>query len=209
MHKPYIFLQIKRLWKYYVSRNDCDTWHHQMETFSALLALFVWNSAVTGEFPSQRPVSRSFDVFFDLYQTKQLSKQPRRWWFVTPSRSLWRHCHDFCLFQTPCCKERLEFPLVAFFSQPIMDHWNYPFIAAVFVLCFITGENLWRHISPMASEHLVRDKMSPVLQTTFCNAFLQWRIWWISIKKLLELVTRGLIDKMSAYVQIMDLLPDT
>ena len=55
-------------------------WHHQMETFSALLALCVGNSPVTGEFPSQRPVTRSFDVFFDLRLNKRLSKQP--WGFV-------------------------------------------------------------------------------------------------------------------------------
>ena len=39
-----------------------------METFSALLALCAWNSPVSGEFPAQRPVTRSFDVFFDLRQ---------------------------------------------------------------------------------------------------------------------------------------------
>ena len=39
---------------------------HQMEKFSALLALCAGNSPVSGEFPSQRPVARSFDVFFDL-----------------------------------------------------------------------------------------------------------------------------------------------
>ena len=44
-----------------------DTWwRHQMETFSALLALCVGNSPVTGEFPAYRPETRSFDVFFDL-----------------------------------------------------------------------------------------------------------------------------------------------
>ena len=37
-----------------------------METFSALLALCAGNSPVTGEFPPQRPVTRSFDIFFDL-----------------------------------------------------------------------------------------------------------------------------------------------
>ena len=37
-----------------------------METFSALLALCAGNSPVTGEFPAQRPVTRSFDVFFHL-----------------------------------------------------------------------------------------------------------------------------------------------
>ena len=41
-------------------------WRHQMETFSALLAICVGNSPVPGEFPAQRPVTRSFDVFFDL-----------------------------------------------------------------------------------------------------------------------------------------------
>ena len=41
-----------------------------METFSALLALCARNSPVTGEFPSQRPVTRSFDVFFDLRLNK-------------------------------------------------------------------------------------------------------------------------------------------
>ena len=38
-----------------------------METFSALLAFSEGNSTVTGEFPSQKPVTRSFDVFFDLH----------------------------------------------------------------------------------------------------------------------------------------------
>ena len=47
---------------------------------------------VTGEFPSQMPVTRSYDVFFDLRLNKRLSKQSRRWWFEKPSRSLWRHC---------------------------------------------------------------------------------------------------------------------
>ena len=41
-------------------------WRHQMETFSALLALCAGNSPISGEFPAQRPVMRSFDVFFDL-----------------------------------------------------------------------------------------------------------------------------------------------
>ena len=50
-------------------------WRHQMETFSALLALFAGNSPVTGEFPAQRPVTRCFDVFFDLRLNRQLSKQ--------------------------------------------------------------------------------------------------------------------------------------
>ena len=66
-------------------------WRHQMEIFSALLAFCAGNSPVTGEFPAQRPVTRSFDVFFHVCLNKRLSKQPWGWWFETPSRSLWRH----------------------------------------------------------------------------------------------------------------------
>ena len=46
-----------------------------------------------GEFTTQRPVTRSFDVFFDLRLNKRLSKQPWGWWFERLSSSLWRHCN--------------------------------------------------------------------------------------------------------------------
>ena len=63
------------------SQPESTWWRHQMQTFSALLALCVGNSPVTGEFPAQRPVTRSFDVFFDLRLYKRLSKQSWGWWF--------------------------------------------------------------------------------------------------------------------------------
>ena len=47
-----------------------------------------------GEFPTQRSVTRSFGVFFDLRLNKRLSKQPWGWWFETPSWSLWRQCYE-------------------------------------------------------------------------------------------------------------------
>ena len=64
-----------------------------METFSTLLAFCAGNSTVTGEFPAQRPVKRSFDVFFDLHLNKRMSKQWWGWWFEMPSCPLWRHCN--------------------------------------------------------------------------------------------------------------------
>ena len=70
----------------------CSWWRHQMETFSVLLAICAGNSPVTGEFSAQRPVTQSFDVFFDLRLNKRLSKQSWwGWWFETLSRPLWRH----------------------------------------------------------------------------------------------------------------------
>ena len=62
-----------------------------MESCSASLVLCEGNTPVTGEFSSQRPVTRSFDAFFDLHLNKRLSKPSRRRWFETPSRPLWRN----------------------------------------------------------------------------------------------------------------------
>ena len=59
-------------------------WRHQRETCSALPALCAGNSPVTGEFPSQRLVMRSFGVFFYLrLNNRGLSKQSWGWWFET------------------------------------------------------------------------------------------------------------------------------
>ena len=49
-------------------------WRHQLEAFSALLAICAGNSPVTGEFPAQRPVAQSFEVFFDQRPNKRLSE---------------------------------------------------------------------------------------------------------------------------------------
>ena len=58
-------------------------WRHQIETFSALLAICAGNSPVTGEFSAQRPVTRSFEFSFGLRLNKRLSKQSWGWWFET------------------------------------------------------------------------------------------------------------------------------
>ena len=72
-------------------RSRLPWWRHQMETLSALLAICAGNSPVPGEFPTQRPVTRSFDVYFDLRPNKRLSKQSLGWWFETLLPPLWRH----------------------------------------------------------------------------------------------------------------------
>ena len=60
-------------------KNLTGSWRHQIETFSALLVICLGNSTVTGEFPAQRPVMWSFDVFFDLLLNEQLSKHLLGW----------------------------------------------------------------------------------------------------------------------------------
>ena len=91
-------------------RNLESWWRHQMETFSALLAICAGNSPVPGEFPTQRPVTRSFDVNFDLSPNKRLSKQLWIWWFETQSCPLWRHRNVFIIF---------------FYSKFLFRHPNY------------------------------------------------------------------------------------
>ena len=88
----FIFLSFQYVMFQYIRRcyNGSLWWCHQMVTSSALLVLCVGNSPVTGEFPSQRPVTRSFDVFLDLCLNKRLNKQSWGWWFETSSCSLWR-----------------------------------------------------------------------------------------------------------------------
>ena len=68
-------------------------WRHQMELFSALLALCDWTPSVTRGFTPQRPVTKNLNVFFDLRLNKRMIKQSRRRWFETLSCSLWRHCN--------------------------------------------------------------------------------------------------------------------
>ena len=81
----------RRIWIIFLAKRSW--WRHQMETFSALLAICAGNSPVFGEFPAQRPVRRNFDIFFDLRLNKRLSKQSCGWWFETLSCPLWRQCN--------------------------------------------------------------------------------------------------------------------
>ena len=106
-HDQPLFITISRLFHCVAIAADSrykgiqyTRWRHQMETFSALLDICAGNSPVTGEFPSQRSVTRSFDVFFYLGLNKRLSKQSRGWWFETPLCVLWRHCNDTVLHTT-------------------------------------------------------------------------------------------------------------
>ena len=83
-------------WNNRLSSSCCgysSWWRHQMEAFSALLAICAGNSPVPGEFSAQRPVRWSFHVFFDLRLNKPLSKQSWGWWFEMLLSRLWRHCN--------------------------------------------------------------------------------------------------------------------
>ena len=71
-----------------------DTWHRIVTMASSngnifhVIGPLCGTSPVTVELPSERPMTRGFDAFFDLRLNKRLRKQSRRRWFETPSRSL-------------------------------------------------------------------------------------------------------------------------
>ena len=124
-----------------------------METFSALLALCAGNSPITGEFPSQRPVTRSFNVFFNLRLDKRLSKQSRGWWSDTPSRSLWRHCNETVYNGSHLCWPRsiIQFNcswnlmclflfIALFFNLPVV---NQGFLVWYLPVMDFLGKHLW------------------------------------------------------------------
>ena len=104
-------------------------WRHQMETFSALLDICAGNSPVPCEFPAQRPVTRSFDVFFDLRLNKWLSKQPWGWWFETLLCPLWRHCNVLksllnSTTNTTITTDTELFSFCRIQLQPVLGRWS-------------------------------------------------------------------------------------
>ena len=70
---------------------------------------------IPGEFPAQKPVTRSFDIFLDLHLNKRLSKQWWGWWFETQSCSLWRHRNEVGTWQNyPRCNDKTPLTLTCY-----------------------------------------------------------------------------------------------
>ena len=103
-------------------------WRHQMETFSALLAIWAGNSPVPGEFLTQKPVTRSFDVYFYLCPNKRLSKHSWGWWIETPSRPLIRHrnvCIMWLMWAGRCNVRVTEGVLLEALDRWISKYFNH------------------------------------------------------------------------------------
>ena len=123
-------------------------WRHQKETFSALLALCAGNSPVIGEFPAQSPVTRSFDVFFDLRLNKRLSKHSWGWWFEMTSRPLWRHGNAYY------CPSSLDIEIWKLIEKPIQGGaWTWKRRLQTLAIWFLSQYDLrfiMGHLWPLA-----------------------------------------------------------
>ena len=115
-------------WRYVGPNNNTwsmaeSWWLHQMEILSALLRICAGNSPITGEFTVQRPVTRSFDVFFYLRLNKRSNKQSWGWWFETPSHPLWRNCNDIVDIYPETCMPSVQ-SHISIASEWQSTHWT-------------------------------------------------------------------------------------
>ena len=122
-----------------------DVIKYQMETFFALLAICAGNSPAFGEFPAQRPVTRSFDVYFDLCLNKRLRKQSWGWWFETlsPHHDVIVMDYPKCRYQTCSSYTHLWSVEKALYNR---DLFRKPLITMI-PLCFNSNTNCSRHCS--------------------------------------------------------------
>ena len=100
----------------------------------------------TGEFPAQRPVTRSFDVFFDLHLNKRLSKQPRGWWFGTPAWSVWRHRNDV----------RLALKWGATPGPTLIQHWQ----PSIVMMATLSSAVVTQSIYAFTANDMVQDAIN-------------------------------------------------
>ena len=164
----------------------------KMETFSALLVLCAGNSPVTGEFSSQRPVTRSFDVFFDLCLNKQLSKQSRCLWFETPLDSLWRHCNVALIFKCILWNEKLHISCQISRKFVLKDPIN----------------NTPALVQILAWYRIGNKPLSELKLTQFTNAYIYIYIYiyiytWVTWSRLVNRVgTKSFLTFMSEHVSL-------
>ena len=137
-----------------------------------------------GELPAQRPVTRSFDVFFDLRPNKWLSKQWWSWWFETPSSSLWRHCNDVRITDSQLSALMIhrciwEGPCVMFYHGTClyrMHHKTYPWFYVFYFVVVKSSVRLFLYSIRLAILCWIASLASVILRI----------IWVISVRPLLD-----------------------
>ena len=161
-------------------------WRHKMETFSALLDFCTGNSPVTGEFPAQRPVTWTFDVFFDLGLNKRFSKQSRCCWFEAPSRSSWRH---YNAVQDPV-------------GQGCTNAWLQGGISLRWIINRLNS-SWWHHKWCLATHHVPSNTLTPKQIVPHLQLhFSAWKCDNLIIISF-KFVSVGPIDNTSAIVKVV------
>ena len=146
----------------FIHYDDIIKWKY----FSALLALCAGNSLVTCEFPSKRPVTRSFAVFFYPRLNKRLSKQSWLQWFETPSRQLWCRCNDVYP------EKNLECNIIRDILNPMnkfptltLATW----VQSDISMCNLANDHMWPQTTTHKPMQICHRYISQVLQYTCRN----------------------------------------
>ena len=100
------------------THDDVIKWKHFPRCWSLVRGFPRW-------FPRQRPVTRIFDVFFDLLLHKRLGKQSWHWWFETPSRPLWHQYNANVKFhvRNVCCLSPVNYWYVKLIQTRLKSTW--------------------------------------------------------------------------------------
>ena len=130
-----------------------------------------------GEFPTQRPVTRSFDVFFDLRLNKRLSKQSWGWWFETLSCSLWRHRNGSAGPYSVCRSDRILIWWPLHLLWPLLLHVHAHYIHQMVISC---NRNIDRITSPLWRES-TGDQRIPLTNGLWYRALINQSIIVISV----------------------------
>ena len=163
---------------------EIQWWRHQMETFSALLTICAGNSPVIGQFPAQRPMTRSCSVFFDQRMNKRLRKQWRSrlviWDAIVPIMTslLW------FFFQLRCDVYTVKIPEVCARKIGVNNLW----LHSCHVTLDISGSHSdFNRVSSIGlrssriniTKWLLADDVTRTVRGEFLSKF-RWRVPWES-----------------------------
>ena len=131
-----------------MTEHCCQRWFLSMKTSSnGNIFRITGHLGVTSEFPAQRPVLWSFDVFFDLHLNKRLCKHLWGWWFETPSCPLWCHCNVWC-FAAPT-SWHVRFTIRKLEYHVVWLHSDGPMCETIWKNIFYIWFSQWSLCSPI------------------------------------------------------------
>ena len=139
------------------------------------------NSSIPGEFPAQRPVTRNFDVFFDLRPNKRLNKPWWGWWFETLLWSFWRHCNALISFISSAASCLLLLITISIMDQKMSE----AFYSLICIICIIfwnlSVSSIW--IAQYVSLHTTRYYKGTVSVWTLqiIHRYSEMVAMWLSI----------------------------
>ena len=140
--------------------------------------------------PEQRPVTRSFEVFFDLRMNKQLSKQSWGWWFETISCPLWRQCNVPDIAECISLKPQDGFSLFEVL-------WNYLKLQLcnVMVICLFATHGLaYAPKTDQIRHHSARSRL--------CVTHISINAWWIYTPRSFMELSKVLIAQQHELVTL-------